>query len=255
MTNPATGSGTPATTIGVGNEELLAQLPAGSSLAWHKVARWISRWVYRIPFRAHVDGAEHMPATGGVVVVANHSSLVEGPLLLGRLPRNVAFLVKRELFAGPAGWFLSRMGQLAVRRGEPDRAPLLEAQRVLRAGGVIGVFPEGSRGEGDVASAHNGAAWLAISTNATVLPIACRGTYRAPGTRRRFRPKVDVLVGEPFTVPNQRGRAAVASATEQIRTALAALVAELDAARAGSRSPDQDASSHSGERRVSNSGE
>ncbi len=228
-------------------EDLLAQLPAASSLAWHRIARWISRWVYLIPFRPRVEGLRHMPATGPVVVVINHSTLVEGPILLGRLSRYIVFLVKQELFVGPAGWFLSRMGQLAVRRGEPDRAPLVEAQRVLRAGGVIGVFPEGSRGEGDVASAHNGAAWLAISTGAAVVPIACRGTYRTPGARRRFRPKVDVLVGAPFTLPTQRGRAAVAAATEQIRVALAALVTELDAIRAGSRPSDQDDSSISGE--------
>lgn len=235
MTAPSAGSGA-GKVDEVGNAELLAQLPAGSSLAWHRIARWISRWLYPVAFRPRVKGLEHMPATGSVVVVINHSTLVEGPLLLGRLPRNTAFLVKREMFAGPAGWFLSRMGQLAVRRGEPDRVPLLEAQRVLRAGGVIGVFPEGSRGEGDVVSAHNGAAWLVISTNATVLPVACRGTYRARGNRRRWRPKVDLLVGEPFTLPEQRGRAAVAAATEQIRAALATLVTELDATRAGSRS-------------------
>ncbi|HEX3782680.1 MAG TPA: lysophospholipid acyltransferase family protein [Pseudonocardiaceae bacterium] len=239
MTNTVTNSATA--------EELRAQLPVGSSLAWHRIARWISKWIYAIPFRTRLDGVDHMPASGPVVVVINHSTLVEGPVLLGRLPRNTVFLVKRELFVGPAGWFLPKMGQLAVRRGEPDRAALMEAQRVLRAGGVIGVFPEGSRGEGDVTSAHNGAAWLAVSTNASVLPIACRGTYRAPGTRRRFRPKVDVLVGEPFTLPGQRGRAAVAAATEQIRVALATLVTELDALRAGSRPSDQDDSSRSGE--------
>jgi 1-acyl-sn-glycerol-3-phosphate acyltransferase len=128
------------------------------------------------------------------------------------------------------------MGQLALNRDAPERGPLMEAQRILRAGGVIGIFPEGTRGEGQMAVAQNGAAWLATSTGATVLPVACRGTYRTPGTRRRFRPRVDILVGKPLSLPSQRGRAAVTAATEQIRVALADLVVELDEAR-GDRSP------------------
>ncbi|HJP75507.1 MAG TPA: lysophospholipid acyltransferase family protein [Pseudonocardiaceae bacterium] len=213
-----------------------ALFPAGSARRWVAFARWTASWLYHIPYRLHVDGVEHTPLTGPLVVVVNHSTYAEGPLVLGALPRGTVFLIKREIFAGPLRWILPKMGQLALNRDAVDRAPLMEAQRILRAGGVIGIFPEGRRGDGVMASAQNGAAWLATSTGATVLPVACRGTYRAPGTRRRFRPRVDVLVGKPLTLPNQRGRAAVTAATEQIRVALADLVVELDEAR-GDRSP------------------
>jgi 1-acyl-sn-glycerol-3-phosphate acyltransferase len=210
--------------------------PPGTSRGWVAFSRWTASWLYHVPYRLRVGGTDHTPPTGPLVVVVNHSTFAEGPLVLGALPRGPVFLTKRELFAGPLGWILRRMGQLALNRDAPDRAALLEAQRILRAGGVIGVFPEGTRGEGQMAVAHNGAAWLATSTGATVLPVACRGTYRASGTRRRFRPRVDVLVGKPLSLPSQRGRAAVSAATEQIRVALADLVVELDEAR-GDRSP------------------
>jgi len=95
------------------------------------------------------------------------------------------------------------------------------------------VFPEGTRGVGDAASAQNGAAWLARSTNALVVPVVCRGTRRPEGTGRRFRPRVDILVGEPLAVSDVRGRAGLAAATEQIRLALADLVRELDGLRGG----------------------
>ena len=174
-----------------------------------------------------------MPACGPVVLVANHSSLADGPLLLGMTKRRTVFLAKQELFRGPAGLLLPLIGQLSVRRGAPDRRPLLEAQRILRAGGLVAVFPEGTRGAGDAAAAHNGAAWLARSTGATVVPVACRGTRRPAGTsRRRYRPKVDVLLGEPFTVSAAPGRVGLATSTEQIRVALVALIAELDGLRA-----------------------
>ncbi|MFI9011741.1 lysophospholipid acyltransferase family protein [Actinosynnema sp. NPDC053489] len=207
------------------------QLPEGAAPWLHEVGRWIARGPVRSAFRVRARGVTRVPLDGPVVVVANHSSMADGPILFGVLPRRVVFLIKQEMFKGVVGTLLRKIGQLAVRRGEPDRAPLLAAQKVLRAGGVVGVFPEGTRGTGDVAEAQAGAAWLARSTGAVVVPVACRGTLRPPGTRRRFRPVVDVLVGEPFELPGDRGRQALVKATEQVRDRLATLVAELDSQR------------------------
>jgi 1-acyl-sn-glycerol-3-phosphate acyltransferase len=209
------------------------QLPAGASPRLHDFGRWIARVPYQLPFRVQVHGRERVPRSGAVVVVANHSSMADGPILLGELPRRTVFLVKQEMFKGPLGWFLRKIGQLPVRRGEPDRTPLLAALRVLKAGGVVGIFPEGTRGSGDVANAQHGAAWLARSSGAVVLPVACRGTLRPPGTPRRFLPVVDVLIGEPFELPTAKGKQALGVATERVRDRLATLVADLDCLRGG----------------------
>ena len=141
------------------------------------------------------------------------------------------------MFRGPLGWLLPRIGQLAVRRGSGDRTPLHKALGVLRAGGVVVVFPEGTRGEGDVTTARHGATWLARAGAAVLLPVAIRGTRRPAGSGRRFRPRVDVLVGESFGPPTGKGREALAEATDEMRTRLAALVTELDEIRAGDRAP------------------
>ncbi|PRX46193.1 1-acyl-sn-glycerol-3-phosphate acyltransferase [Prauserella shujinwangii] len=206
-------------------------LPDGAVPWLHDVARLIARCLYRPAFRIRVDGLERVPRTGPVVLVANHSSLVEPQLIFGMLPRRSVFLVKSELFAGPAGPALHRIGQVRVTRGAPDREALATAVRVLRDGGLVAVFPEGTRGAGDVASAQQGAAWLVRVTGAVVLPVAVRGTLRPPGTRRRFRPRVDLLVGEPFAPDVPRGRAGLAEGTERIRATLAALVERLDTRR------------------------
>jgi 1-acyl-sn-glycerol-3-phosphate acyltransferase len=79
--------------------------------------------------------------------------------------------------------------------------------------------------------AEQGAAWLVRSSEAVVVPVAVRGTDRPQGTGRRFRPVVDLLIGEPFTVTVARGRSGLATATEQIRVRLAGLVCELDELR------------------------
>ena len=204
-------------------------LPPGASPWLSDLARWIGTWCLRPVLRVRVHHGERIPVSGPVVLVANHSAFVDGPLLLGLVGRRAVFLTKQEMFRGPLAWLLPLIGQLAVRRGEPDPAPLRAAVGVLRGGGMIGVFPEGTRGAGDVVAAQHGAAWLARASGAVVLPVVVRGTRR--GTRRRFRPRVDVLVGVPLTVAPGGGRAGLTGATETVRAALAGLVVELDERR------------------------
>jgi 1-acyl-sn-glycerol-3-phosphate acyltransferase len=181
-------------------------------------------------FRVRLRRVERVPATGPVVVVANHQHLLDGAVLFGCLPRRVSFLVKAEAVKGALGWLLTAVGQYAIVRGTPDREPLLHALAQLKAGGAIGIFPEGTRGAGNVDTVFAGAGWLAARAGAPVVPIAIRGTVRPSGVRRRrFRPAVTALVGPPFAVPAGGGRQAVSEATELIRINLAALVRELDA--------------------------
>jgi 1-acyl-sn-glycerol-3-phosphate acyltransferase len=203
-------------------------LPAGAWPWLHDCARGFASWLFRLLFRVHTHHQERIPARGPVVVVANHSAFVDGPLLFGLLGRRAVFWVKQEMFTGVAGFGLRRIGQLPVRRGEADRRPLTAAVGVLRGDGLVGVFPEGTRGSGDVAAAQHGAAWLARTSGAAVLPVVCRGTRRPEGSGRRWRPRVDVVVGEPLTVPAGGGRAGLAAATETLRAELADMVRELD---------------------------
>jgi 1-acyl-sn-glycerol-3-phosphate acyltransferase len=208
-----------------------ADLPPEAWPWLHDRGRWLASWLFLPFYRVHVHHRERIPARGAVVVVANHSAFVDGPLLFGLLGRRAVFWVKQEMFTGVAGWGLRRIGQLSVRRGSPDRRPLTAALDVLRGGGVVGVFPEGTRGSGEVAAAEHGAAWLARTSGATVLPVVARGTRRPEGSGRRWRPRVDVVVGEPLTIPAGGGRAGLAAATETLRTELAGMVRELDELR------------------------
>ncbi|MFI7679380.1 lysophospholipid acyltransferase family protein [Actinophytocola sp. NPDC049390] len=209
----------------------MSTLPPGAVPWVHDFGRWLATWLHRPLFRIRIHHRSRVPATGPVVLVANHSSFVEPQVLFGMVRRRAVFLVKAELSRGVAGHAFRWIGQIMVRRGAADRGPLMQAVSVLRAGGLVGIFPEGTRGTGDVAHAEQGAAWLVRMTGAVVLPVATRGTYRPPGTRRRFRPKLDVLVGEPFRLSVQRGRTGLVAATEDIRKHLADLVRELDEQR------------------------
>lgn len=92
-------------------------LPEGASGPIHTFGRGIAKFIVRPAFRVRVHGAERVPASGPVVFIANHSSMVEPQLLFGMLPRRTAFLVKEELFRGFVGWFFPKLGQIPVKRG------------------------------------------------------------------------------------------------------------------------------------------
>ncbi|QWF83683.1 hypothetical protein HUW46_07126 [Amycolatopsis sp. CA-230715] len=210
-------------------------LPEGATTWVHHFGRGIGRFIVRPAFRVKLHGVERVPRDGALVVIANHSTMAEPQLLFGMLPRPSVFLVKAELFeaaGGLLGRFFRKLGQIPVKRGEVDRKPLVTAVGVLKEGGLVGVFPEGTRGAGDVANAERGAAWLVRSTGATVLPVATRGTLRPEGSGRRFRPRVDIMFGEPFTPEIGKGRAGLEQGTELLRGELAALVKTLDGWRA-----------------------
>lgn len=189
--------------------------------------------LWKVIYRKRIRGLARVPAGGPLVVVANHTNYVDGGFLFAILPRRVSFLVKAEAITGPLGRLLTHVGQYAIKRDVPDRRPLIAALEHLKAGGAIGVFPEGTRGAGNVTEVFNGAGWLAVRAGATVLPVAIRGTARPPGARRRFRPVVNVLVGTPFDVPAGAGKAAVDAATARIQQRLSLLVSRLDAELAG----------------------
>lgn len=183
----------------------------------------------RLMYRMTVRGEEHFPRDGSLLVVANHITFADGPILFGRLPRRISFLVKAEVLVGPLGWLLRTVGQYAIDRAAPQREVLMAALAQLKEGGVIGIFPEGQRTDGSVSEVFHGAGWLAARAGTTVVPVALRGTARPTGRRlRRFRPRVRALVGEAFEIPQGAGKAAINAATALIQQRLSALVADLD---------------------------
>jgi 1-acyl-sn-glycerol-3-phosphate acyltransferase len=169
-----------------------------------------------------------------VLLAANHTGVIDGPLLVGVAPRPTHVLVKEEMFVGPLGWILRAAGQIPVDR-EGGRSALTAALGVLRRGGVVGIFPEGNRGRGDASNARAGIAWLALNGRAPVVPVAVLGTRRTgesvnhlPGLRRRML----IEFGPPIVVErtgSATGREALVTANDAIRTALADLVTSASA--------------------------
>lgn len=194
----------------------------------------VARYAHR-RWDLEIRNVENVPATGPVVFAANHIAFLDGPLMAIVGPRPVHALTKRELFAGPLGALLRASGQIPVTREEIDPEAVRIALRVLRDGNTVGIFPERTRGAGDMQRAAPGAAYLAMATGAPVVPMAYLGT-RLPGSSADFPPKGTRFVmsyGSPITVEQRawpRRSHEVAALTERIRLAVAETVAE--AARA-----------------------
>ncbi len=144
------------------------------------------------------------PRKGPVILASNHVGIADGPLLAIFAPRPVHALTKQEMFKGFMDPFLLGAGQIPLDRFNADPLAVKRCLRVLRSGGVIGIFPEGSRGAGEFERFHTGAAYLALVTGAPIVPVVQFGT-REPGAGSHSLPAkgmtVDMVFGDPIQLP------------------------------------------------------
>lgn len=166
-------------------------LPGGNRAG--RVMGWWGRAFVRLGgWKLRVEGLENLPSCGAVLV-ANHQSVVDIPMLLAAFPRPVLFLAKRELGEIPLfGSSMAAAGNLFVDRDDPRDAVrmLREAAARLREGRLVVVFPEGTRsGDGSIGEFRPGAFYLAQKSGAPVVPVYIDGGYRAiPKGGVRVRP-------------------------------------------------------------------
>ncbi|MFD8824205.1 lysophospholipid acyltransferase family protein [Streptomyces sp. NPDC059605] len=186
-------------------------------------------------WKPRVLGAWRVPASGPVILAVNHSHNIDGPMLMGTAPRPVHFLIKKEAFVGPLDPFLRGIGQLKVDRTTADRTAVTRALGVLKEGGALGIFPEGTRGEGDFASLRAGLAYFAVRSGAPIVPVAVLGSTERRGrlisALPPLRSRVDVVFGEAFEAGDGSGRRTRKALDEATVRIQARLTAHLDEAR------------------------
>ena len=201
-------------------------LPGEWTMAW---SRPVGRFLNNAVYRTSVTGRSNVPPAGPVIFAGNHISFLDGPVMFGASPRPMHILVKKEMFKGFLGRMLRASGQLPVDRAG-DRSVLQLSKDVLDAGRCIGILPEGTRGSGTATGISNGVAWLALNSDAVVVPVAILGT-RQGGEHLDSVPKpgrrLHVSFGPPLSLrrnPGETGRASMDRAATEIRDTLAAHV-------------------------------
>jgi len=154
-------------------------------------------------YRTRIEGAENIP-TGGAVLAGNHVSYLDPALLWCASPRPMHFVAKAELWQkGWLGWGLDHLWAFPVERGSADRAMITTATNLLSAGELVGMFPEGTRGQAgsdELGTAHGGVSFIAIRAGVPIVPVGIAGTEKAlpRGAKIPRFPRVTIRIGQPL---------------------------------------------------------
>jgi 1-acyl-sn-glycerol-3-phosphate acyltransferase len=187
--------------------------------------------VLRVLFRVRTEGTQRVPRKGPVILASNHQSFIDSVFLPLVVRRRVTFVAKSEYFeTWKTAWFFRAVGMIPLKRGGgPASARALAAAReVLDAGGVLGIYPEGTRSfDGRLYKGHTGVARLSMQCQAPVVPVAQIGTREVQPIGamwpKFFRP-VRIKIGEPM---RWKGAAddtgTLRKFTDEIMVAIAAL--------------------------------
>ncbi len=167
-------------------------------------SRNLGRFGFAALYNLRVTNAYLVPPQGRTILAANHTGLLDGPLLVSCAPRPTHVMSKSEYFTGPGAKFMRAAGQIPVIYDSADRNAMQNAIAILNDERALGIFPEAHRGLGDFAHTRNGIAYLHAQTSAPIVPVAILGT-RSTGMGKnglpKVRSKIDVVFGMPFTVP------------------------------------------------------
>jgi 1-acyl-sn-glycerol-3-phosphate acyltransferase len=159
--------------------------------------------IFKLIFRLKIIGSENIPKTGPFVIVANHSSLLDGFVLVSSVKPKITFMSAAYLFKMPfIGNILRGVGAIPVQGKGNDIKLIKKAMKVLQAGGVLGIFPEGRiTNEKDDFSAKAGAAYLAVKADVPIIPMAIKGAGKALPVGAKFPKlnKIEVKIGKPIS--------------------------------------------------------
>ena len=158
-----------------------------------------------ILYRVKVEGRENVPRSGPVILASNHQSFIDSIFLPLTVHRRVTFVAKAEYFeTWKTAWFFRAVGMIPIKRdgGSASERALLAAKDVLASGGVLGIYPEGTRSpDGRLYRGHTGVARLAMQCGAAVVPVAQFGTADVQpigAMRPKFFKKVVIRMGPPL---------------------------------------------------------
>jgi len=193
------------------------------------------RFLFRAVARVRTSGLPNLPQTGPLIVVANHTTLADPPFVAAwlqpALGRPIQFLAKEQLFTPLLRPILRMYGAIIVRAGGSDVEAYRAAVSVLRGGGVVAIFPEGTRSlDGVMREPHAGVALIAIRSGAPILPLGISGGHRllrAGHTLPAFGARLTLRAGRPFSLaldPTLDRRPAIHAARDEIMERIAALV-------------------------------
>jgi len=162
----------------------------------YKLVKPIYVILLKIIFKPQIIGKENIPKDGALIFAGNHKHAVDPTMVMMSTNRIVHFMAKEELFKGIHGIIFESMGMIKVYRGRLNPQAVLEAENILKNGGIVGIFPEGTRNksEKELLKFRHGTVAIAKKTNTLILPFAIKNKYKI------FRKSVVLEFGKPIDV-------------------------------------------------------
>jgi 1-acyl-sn-glycerol-3-phosphate acyltransferase len=191
----------------------------------YQALRWFVICVFHLAARVRLRGLYNVPSTGAVILVANHLSWTDIPLIPMHLRRKVVYMAKEEYFSSRIAWLVRFLGAFPVKRGEGDRQALRAAEEQLKQGKILVIFPEGTRSRTQtMAMAHSGMGMIALRAGVPVVPVAICGSEKV---LKQLGAKVTITYGEPMILRpagNKITREDIDSATAKVMRRIAEML-------------------------------
>lgn len=162
----------------------------------YKFLKVICTIIIKILYRPKVIGIENIPQDEAIILAGNHKHAFDPVLVMTSTKRIVSYMAKEEIFKGLHGKLLEKLGMIKVYRGKSNPQAVIEAEKVLKNNGAVGIFPEGTRNktEKELLKFRHGAVAIASKTNSKIVPFAIRGKFRI------FRKGLEIEFGKPIAV-------------------------------------------------------
>lgn len=191
-------------------------------MSFYTFARGLVKIYYKFMFRMDIQGEEHIPTEGGVVLCCNHMSNFDPTTMAGFVRRPVRYIAKKELFEKRwSAKLLSALGAFPVDRQTTDMKALKTAIKLLKNGEALGIFAEGTRvKEGEAKAAKAGVALFALKGEAPIVPICISSKYK-------FRSVVHIRYGKPIYLDEYKGQKVTTEMMEEITEKVMEKVREM----------------------------
>jgi 1-acyl-sn-glycerol-3-phosphate acyltransferase len=164
----------------------------------------------KVLFRLEVKGRDNIPKRGGVVLASNHASFLDPPAVAIASPRQLHFLAKENLFKVKVlSWFVRKTNALPISRERMQMSIARKSLEILRKGGALLLFPEGTRSStGKIAEGKRGVGLIATKANVPVVPVFIKGSGKALPINKRWitSHKVRVIFGKPLYPKELKGK-------------------------------------------------
>lgn len=186
------------------------------------IFRQMFRIMFTLFFRWRTYGSDKIPSEGPVILISNHISNLDPPLVGSGVKRKVIFMAKEELFKIPViGALIRSFGAFPIKRNTTDTQAIKQALKVLKGNNILGIFPEGTRSKtGKLGKGLSGAAIFALRTGAVVIPVAVIGPYRW------FR-ELKVIYGDPMDLSEFQGLTVTAEVSKEATEKMMAEIQKL----------------------------